>query len=143
MKNILDAPCKWCGYNGSGYWQAGTHKPECPFYRIGGARERANIMQNKPLLDSKDQTIAALAEENRRLREDNGILQANNKNLRGEISGYKADFGNTEAQTIADLRKENSELKETLAAYDYHYGGLHPAAVEGIKKQMARKATEG
>jgi hypothetical protein len=46
-------------------------------------------------------------------------------------------------QTIAAPRKENSELKETLAAYDYHYGGLHPAAVEGIKKQMARKATEG
>jgi IS30 family transposase len=45
-------------------------------------------------------------------------------------------------QTIAALRKENSELKETLAAYDYHYGGLHPAAVEGIKKQMARKVME-
>ena len=67
---------------------------------------------DKHPVDPKDQTIATLAEENRRLREDNGILQANNKNLRGEISGYKADFGNTEAQTIAALRAKLQRAEE-------------------------------
>ena len=32
----LSAPCTWCGYNGSGYWQRGSHKPDCPWYQIGG-----------------------------------------------------------------------------------------------------------
>jgi len=47
MKNlnrILEAPCCFCGYNGKGYFQAETHKEECPFYSIGGLYERIDFL---------------------------------------------------------------------------------------------------
>lgn len=39
---ILDAPCVFCGYNGSGYWQSGTHSKDCPFHEVGGDASRAD-----------------------------------------------------------------------------------------------------
>ena len=36
----LDSPCIFCGYNGKGYWQIGTHLKDCPFYSIGGGADR-------------------------------------------------------------------------------------------------------
>ena len=41
MKKILEAPCICCGYNGSGYWQKETHNYYCPFYDVGGVKDRA------------------------------------------------------------------------------------------------------
>lgn len=38
--SLLDAPCLWCGYNGSGYYQAGTHDQSCIWRDVGGERER-------------------------------------------------------------------------------------------------------
>ena len=43
-KEELDAPCRWCGYNGSGYWQSGTHADGCPWHHIGGELQRVNIL---------------------------------------------------------------------------------------------------
>ena len=37
---LLAAPCLWCGYNGEGYYQAGTHGQSCPWNTIGGCDER-------------------------------------------------------------------------------------------------------
>jgi len=39
-ENPLDGPCIFCGYNGRGYWQKGTHLPDCPFVDIGGEADR-------------------------------------------------------------------------------------------------------
>ena len=36
----LDAPCKWCGYNGPSYWQSGSHSKECPWHKVGGSSDR-------------------------------------------------------------------------------------------------------
>lgn len=38
---LLAAPCVFCGYNGPGYWQPITHRPECPWYHLGGGFERS------------------------------------------------------------------------------------------------------
>jgi len=48
-RKLLDAPCVFCGYNGPGYWQAGTHKPECPWHGVGGYDERAVML--RPVID--------------------------------------------------------------------------------------------
>lgn len=40
MHNLLNAPCIFCGYNGEGYYQAGTHSANCPWYNIGGDSKR-------------------------------------------------------------------------------------------------------
>jgi len=45
MDNFFDAPCKFCGYNGEGYWQKGTHNKDCPFRNIGGIEDRKGIME--------------------------------------------------------------------------------------------------
>jgi hypothetical protein len=40
----LDAPCKWCGYNGPGYWQKGTHTEACPWHKVGGSEDRRILL---------------------------------------------------------------------------------------------------
>lgn len=46
MNNILlEAPCLFCGYNGSGYFQTGTHSKDCPWYGIGGEKDRAFVFR--------------------------------------------------------------------------------------------------
>ena len=41
---LLGAPCVFCDYNGQGYWQAGTHARECPWFSLGGESDRhANL----------------------------------------------------------------------------------------------------
>ena len=37
---LLEDPCMWCDYNGEGYWQSGTHTPDCDWYTVGGLEER-------------------------------------------------------------------------------------------------------
>jgi hypothetical protein len=39
---ILAGPCVFCGYNGAGYWQAGTHSKDCPFHSVGVDASRAD-----------------------------------------------------------------------------------------------------
>ena len=39
-KPLLAAPCVFCGYNGEGYWQRGTHETFCPWRDVGGEGER-------------------------------------------------------------------------------------------------------
>lgn len=44
INEILDAPCIFCGYNGPNYWQPHTHNKSCPFFEIGGDREREHAL---------------------------------------------------------------------------------------------------
>jgi hypothetical protein len=43
-RDILFAPCQWCGYNGADYWQAGPHGFDCPWFTVGGMRERELLL---------------------------------------------------------------------------------------------------
>jgi len=50
MSDILDcatqaveAPCKWCGYNGTNYWQEGSHPRHCPWHYVGGGDARETL----------------------------------------------------------------------------------------------------
>lgn len=40
VDRMLDAPCLWCGYNGKGYWQSGTHDEHCPWLHLASEDER-------------------------------------------------------------------------------------------------------
>lgn len=44
-KDILSAPCLWCGYKGDGYWQEGNHAEPCPWRHLGGLGERIDSVQ--------------------------------------------------------------------------------------------------
>jgi hypothetical protein len=37
---MLDSPCIFCGYNGAGYWQSGTHAEHCRWHTVGGYDDR-------------------------------------------------------------------------------------------------------
>lgn len=45
-ESLLDAPCLWCSYNGSGYYQIETHSNNCPWHKIGGASERSKWLRD-------------------------------------------------------------------------------------------------
>ena len=44
---LLDAPCLWCGYNGRGYYQVGTHDKSCIWHTVGGRNERLDRLANE------------------------------------------------------------------------------------------------
>lgn len=44
-KELLDAPCVFCGYNGANYWQVKTHGKLCPWYSMGGIAEREGMLR--------------------------------------------------------------------------------------------------
>jgi hypothetical protein len=72
---VLEAPCVFCGYNGQGYWQSGTHAAECPWARVGGEVERIAIFIHTARLEREhDREViealkAKLAEAERALRQ--------------------------------------------------------------------------
>ena len=56
----LEAPCRWCGYNGANYWQALSHAEECPWYKVGGAGERATILEVETIVADREAVGDAL-----------------------------------------------------------------------------------
>ena len=48
-KDPLAAPCIWCGYNGSGYWQRGTHDEGCMWRDVGGEADRLEFLRRGSL----------------------------------------------------------------------------------------------
>ena len=44
---LLDAPCLWCGYNGRGYYQVGTHDKSCIWHTVGGRNERLDRLASE------------------------------------------------------------------------------------------------
>lgn len=47
IDNLLSFPCKFCGYNGQGYWQKGTHDSDCPWRDVGGETEREKLLPDE------------------------------------------------------------------------------------------------
>lgn len=45
--NEIMSPCKFCGYNGSGYYQILTHHKSCRWRYVGGMHERAVLVLNE------------------------------------------------------------------------------------------------
>lgn len=43
--DITTAPCIFCGYSGARYWQRHSHSIDCPWYEVGGAQEREDIIK--------------------------------------------------------------------------------------------------
>ena len=68
----LEAPCVFCGYNGTDYWQAGTHNADCPIGEIGGRSDREAglrfITEGAPIVARLAARVAELEGENAKLR---------------------------------------------------------------------------
>lgn len=47
--DFLDAPCVFCGYDGAGYWQTGTHANGCVWRCVGGRSTRRASLNLKAL----------------------------------------------------------------------------------------------
>lgn len=56
----LAAPCRWCGFNGPEYWQSGTHTSECPWHKIGGQHERAEVLELDMVVNDREAVADAL-----------------------------------------------------------------------------------
>ena len=50
--NEIMSPCKFCGYNGSGYYQTLTHHESCRWRLVGGMHERAVLLLNEKKEDA-------------------------------------------------------------------------------------------
>lgn len=61
--NLFDAPCVFCGYNGAGYWQSGTHGEHCPWHDLGGEAQRIASLKSLSLNNTRNaaEKINALA----------------------------------------------------------------------------------
>ena len=56
----LEAPCRWCGHNGPEYWQAGSHTEDCPWHKVGGEHERAQILDIDMIVSDRAAVADAL-----------------------------------------------------------------------------------
>jgi len=57
LDDFLEAPCKFCKYNGPGYWQVGTHAESCPWRDIGGEADRKGRLPQviREIRDAQDE----------------------------------------------------------------------------------------
>jgi len=73
-RDLLAAPCRWCGYNGPDYWQPGTHPESCPWHRVGGRVARRDLLgvvavpekwnkTGRAELEKKEEEIARLRQQ--------------------------------------------------------------------------------
>jgi hypothetical protein len=146
---ILDAPCKWCGYDGPDYWQENTHGHDCVWRSVGGLWDRERALETfrfqppMPAVESEpraegltperethtperptawayEQACKALAKH--RKRADKAEV---------ELSALRAE--------VAALRKERDEYR-TLAKVGQWHDDCRPnrqQAAREIKKQQA------
>ena len=56
----LAAPCRWCVANGPDYWQAGSHTEECPWHKVGGQHERAEVLEVETVVADRGAIVDAL-----------------------------------------------------------------------------------
>lgn len=67
LRDLLEAPCCFCGYSGPGYYQKNTHTPNCPWHTIGGLGDRekelilfakkGRLMVKQPTIDVSEYCI--------------------------------------------------------------------------------------
>jgi len=43
--DVICSPCIFCGYSGARYWQRHSHSKTCPWYEVGGGKERGDIIK--------------------------------------------------------------------------------------------------
>lgn len=107
-----EAPCIFCGFNGGGYWQAGTHSPKCPWYKIGGAAEREEKFSGA--IKKMFHDYAALEQRCKELAQQVTDLEEDARRF-----PTLAEFENTKDDNER-LYSENAELKERLRIYESH-----------------------
>ena len=77
---LLSAPCLWCGYNGAGYYQPGTHAARCRWRSVGGlagrSKEISNHGEGRPMTP-----------EERTAREIRALREAATPYERGRLTG--------------------------------------------------------
>ena len=69
------APCKFCGYEGEGYYQRHTHKLGCKWFEVGGMQERAKVLMNEQ--DMKKTNLIISGEDGMRtlpFSEDDAVI---------------------------------------------------------------------
>lgn len=54
---LLDAPCIFCGYNGAGYWQKGTHSKDCRLSDVGGFDDRRKALLRREQSDISNTSL--------------------------------------------------------------------------------------
>jgi hypothetical protein len=67
-EKLLESPCPFCGYDGSGYWVERTHASACPYYSMRGKAARRDLVIPF-LIDIVKQYIEGVAKAER--EEDN------------------------------------------------------------------------
>ena len=73
MNELVEyAPCVFCGYNGAGFYQAGTHAEDCPWYTVGGGEERSVMLRK---------VVASLFKEHRHSSPSAPLPDVNNQIL--------------------------------------------------------------
>jgi hypothetical protein len=113
-EETLYAPCKWCGYNGPGYWQAGTHSVACPWRTVGGEASRVALLPS--ILRMPDTDLPTLQQRVERVLDDvatiQGIKHWSPPKLARGLKAMNDDFANDDEAEIAHaasawLRKVN------------------------------------
>lgn len=130
----LNAPCKFCGYFGRGYWQSGTHLKKCPFYSIGGEEARLEYLHNPYTTpEQKDARIATLEQSIISAAQRVGCVNAAEmadkiEGLEAEVAKQKESVRGQAMLNLAHMKKydehllriarmeaENSRLRADLA----------------------------
>ncbi|MCK5609394.1 hypothetical protein KAR91_46405 [Candidatus Pacearchaeota archaeon] len=126
--DLLEAPCKWCEYNGKGYWQAGTHDKDCPWHSIGGGADREakvastilmqalEIRDLKAKLKSYEKSVTSSSVDSRYLQNEQRIKELKSHIVRLKIIvdnvahiGYQFTDGQ-----VFDLGRQDIEFAQTL-----------------------------
>ena len=106
-RDLLAAPCAWCGHNGPNYWGVGSHRVGCPWRDVGGEVERIARLRDRVLTlmplpgvgTPLDELLAAVGEFHRT------VLQQEPREpgmLEGDELEHRLEF----------LREETSELEQ-------------------------------
>ena len=71
-RELMNAPCVFCEYNGENYWQVNTHSANCPWYSVGGYTDREESLIK--VVPQQSQQIESLKKENALLEATANLL---------------------------------------------------------------------
>jgi len=81
-KSLLEAPCRWCGYSGEGYWQKNTHDKHCIWHDVGGADNRETKLSEFGRIKQSETTYKNLNLDSVGVIKDNELF-----NKEGDLHG--------------------------------------------------------